>query len=140
MAGPRAGPGPGATAAAASPADSRPVGGLAAGGGQQRGRLGATSGSRPRVETRPPQVRSGRFISYSAEVQGHEGQAKNKPLESERNEGAETSNELQSLSLSEKATVVIELWWRFRVIGADSAQVGYYCETETGSPSSTDPQ
>jgi hypothetical protein len=41
---------------------------------------------------------------------------------------------------SERAMVVIELWWRFRVIGADGVQVGYYCETETESPSSTNPQ
>ncbi len=37
------------------------------------------------------------------------------------------SNELQSA----RAMVVIELWWRFRVIGAGGDQVGYYCETET---------
>jgi hypothetical protein len=46
------------------------------------------------------------------------------------------SNELES----ERAMVVIELWWRFRVIGADGVEVGYYCETETESPSSTTPQ
>ena len=44
------------------------------------------------------------------------------------------SNELES----KRAMVVLELWWRFRVIGADGAsvQVGYsyYCETETESP------
>jgi hypothetical protein len=47
------------------------------------------------------------------------------------------SNELES----ERAMVVIELWWRFRVIGADGVQVGYYCETdsEAESPSSTNP-
>jgi hypothetical protein len=45
------------------------------------------------------------------------------------------SNELES----DRAMVVIELWWRFRVIGlgTDGVQVAYYCETETESPSST---
>jgi hypothetical protein len=35
------------------------------------------------------------------------------------------SNELQSA----RAMVVIELWWRFRIIGAGASgdQVGYYC-------------
>jgi hypothetical protein len=33
-----------------------------------------------------------------------------------------------------RAMVGMELWWRFRVIGADGVQVGYYCETETESP------
>ena len=50
------------------------------------------------------------------------------------------SNELES----DRATVVmlVELWWRFRVIGADGVQVGYYCETdsEAESPSSTTPR
>ena len=47
------------------------------------------------------------------------------------------NNELESMR--DRAMVVIELWWRFRVIGADGAQVGCYCETETESPSSTNP-
>jgi hypothetical protein len=37
------------------------------------------------------------------------------------------SDELES----DGAMVVMELWWRFRVIGADGVQVGYYRETET---------
>jgi hypothetical protein len=45
-----------------------------------------------------------------------------KTFESYQNEGAQMSNELES----DRATVVmlVELWWRFRVIGADGAQVG----------------
>jgi hypothetical protein len=58
------------------------------------------------------------------------------------------SNELESDSDSAMVvcTVVITLrllcrWWRFKVttIGADGVQVGYY-ETDTESPSSTNPQ
>jgi hypothetical protein len=84
------------------------------------------------------QARSGQ-VYYSAEVQDHEGQAE-KTFESEQNEGAQMSlsNELERESAI--MMVVIELWWRFRVIGADGAQVGYYCETEAESPSSTNPQ
>ncbi len=48
------------------------------------------------------------------------------------------SNELES----DRAMVVMGLlvWWRFRVTGADDVEVtvapgrGYYCETETKSP------
>jgi hypothetical protein len=87
------------------------------------------------VPWRRGQVRSGQ-VYYPAEVQDHEGRAKT-TFESEHNEGAQMSNELES----ERAMVVIiELWWRFRVIGADAVQVGYYCETETEPPSSTNPQ
>ncbi len=59
------------------------------------------------------------------------------------------SNELESASDTATSMVVIEQWWRFRVTGADGAQVvsGYYCETVTEadsesdeSPSSTNPQ
>jgi hypothetical protein len=45
------------------------------------------------------------------------------------------SNELEG----DGAMVVIELWMRFRGTGAGGDQVGYYCETETESPSSTLP-
>jgi hypothetical protein len=86
------------------------------------------------VPGRRGQARPGQ-VYYPAEVQDHESQAKT-TFESEHNEGAQMSNELES----ERAMVVIELWWRFRVIGADGVQVGYYCETETESPSSTNPQ
>ena len=57
------------------------------------------------------------------------GAKRKQTIESKQNEGAQMSNGL--LVESDRAMVVMELWWRFRVIGADGVQVGFYCETET---------
>jgi hypothetical protein len=57
-----------------------------------------------------------------------------------RGPGAEMSNDLETDRAI--ALIRVELWRPFRVIGADGVQVqvGCYCETETESPSSTNPQ
>jgi hypothetical protein len=72
--------------------------------------------------TKPQAGRSGLLLGRSL------GPSEKKKFESEQNEGAQMSNELES---------ALRYGDEFRIIGADG--VGYY-EIEAESPSSTNPQ
>jgi hypothetical protein len=86
-----------------------------------RGHLHGNSGVHVRRLLAVPaisgQVRSDLFITRP---KSRTMRAKRRTLESQQNEGAQMSSELES----DRAMVVIELWWRFRFIGADGVQVG----------------